>query len=160
MRVITVKYSLDTSALIDGWVRNYPIKSFPGVWEKLAALIGEGHAKASDEVRRELEKQADDLTVWCNHQSNLFVTMDDEIQILVAEILKNYPRLVESGGRRSGADPFVIALAKIHKSTVVTAEVRTNNLDGRVKIPDVCNFMDIKCINLLGLINEQRWVFG
>ena len=86
-----------------------------------------GGARATDEVRRELEKQDDDLTAWCNKQQNLFVAIDDEIQILVAEILQNYPRLVESGGRRFGADPFVIALAKIHKSTVVTAEQRTNN---------------------------------
>ena len=155
-----MKYSLDTSALIDGWVRNYPIGNFPGVWEKLAALIEKGNARATDEVLRELERQDDDLTAWCNRQSSLFVAMDDEIQILVAEILQNYPRLVESGGRRSGADPFVIALAKIHSCTVVTAEQRTNNPDGRVRIPDVCNFMDIRCVNLLGLITEQHWIFG
>jgi hypothetical protein len=155
-----VKYSLDTSALIEGWVRTYPINNFPGVWEKLSELIEHGEAKATDEVLRELERQDDDLTAWCRQQRNLFVDIDNAIQLVVTEILGDYPRIIESGGRRSGADPFVIALAKINNATVVTAEQRTNNLDGRVRIPDVCNFMSIRCIPLLNLITEERWIFA
>ena len=155
-----MKYSMDTSALIEGWVRTYPINNFPGVWEKLSGLIEKGEAKATDEVLRELEKQDDDLTKWCKQQRNLFVAIENKIQYAIAEILDSYPRIIESGGRRSGADPFVIALAKINNATVVTAEQRTNNSDGRVRIPDVCNSMSIRCIPLLKLITDEHWIFG
>jgi len=57
-----------------------------------------------------------------------------------------------------GADPFVIALAKVEDLIVVTGERATNNL-AKPKIPDVCNDMGIECINILDLMRREGWQF-
>jgi len=49
-------YSIDNSALIHGWVRAYPPRTFPTVWERLDELVANGLLKASVEVRNELKK--------------------------------------------------------------------------------------------------------
>lgn len=36
-------YSVDTSALIEAWVRNQPPDVFPSVWLELDKLIAAGH---------------------------------------------------------------------------------------------------------------------
>jgi hypothetical protein len=156
-----MKYSLDTSVLIEGWVRTYPIQIFPGLWHNLESLIRQGRAQATEEVLHELEKQEDALTRWAKKQGNLFTKLDDKIQLEVTRILTSHPRLVESGGRRSAADPFVIALASMNACKVVTEEPRTvgSSSVGRVRIPDVCDAMNITCIKLLDLMREQGWRF-
>src|ERR1043166_503397 len=57
----------------------------------------------------------------------MFLRLDADIQRVVAEILAAHPRLVEAGGKRSAADPFVIAVARLHKCVVVTGESRSGN---------------------------------
>jgi hypothetical protein len=67
-----------------------------------------------------------------------------------------YPRLVDTSKGRSGADPFVIALAAAANPimTVVTEEH-----PGKTKIPDVCKKEGIKFCNLADLIEQEGWKF-
>jgi len=67
-------------------------------------------------------------------------------------------KLIDTRKNRSGADPFVIALAKVEGCGVVTGEKPTNHPE-RPKIPDVCRAIGIPCINILQLCREQKWVF-
>jgi hypothetical protein len=70
--------------------------------------------------------------------------LDEQIQHEVRAILREHRRLIHAG--RSGADPFVVALAKIHDCTVVCEEGRgKKNLP---KIPDVCDALGLRCIKL------------
>jgi hypothetical protein len=55
----------------------------------------------------------------------------------VIEILRDHKKLVDTRKNRSGADPFVIALAKVEGCNVITGEKPTNRLE-RPHIPDVC----------------------
>lgn len=154
-----MKYSIDTSAILDGWVRFYPQKVFPKLWIKLDELINVGVLRATEEVFHDLERKEDEVYNWAKNRPQLFVPIDTEIQLVVSNILKDYERLVDTKKGRSSSDPFVIALAKIYKACVVTGELpstRTNEY----KIPDVCRALGIRCINLLGLMKEQGWVFN
>jgi len=151
-------YSIDTSALIHGWVRAYPISvpMFQPVWEKLDELIESGRLRASAEVLTEIKKQDDDLAIWCDARPDLFVEIaDDPIQEQVASLLTKYPRLVDTRKGRDGADPFVIAYAMTCNPvrTVVTQE-QGGTLE-KPKIPVVCSAEDVRCINLLQLLAEQ-----
>jgi len=58
----------------------------------------------------------------------------------------------------AGADPFVIALARVHGGVVVTEETQSRNLT-KPKIPDVCDSMGVPWLNLMGFVQEQGWVF-
>jgi len=153
-----VRYSIDTSGLLDGWKRYYPPELFPGVWEKLGELVEDGALRASEEVLVELERRDDEVLAWARGQDGLLVPLDDEVQGAVAEILQLHPRLVGVGRRRSAADPFVIALARVHGCTVVTGESPTGKLNSP-RIPDVCAALEIPCLRLVDLMREERWVF-
>lgn len=79
----------------------------------------------------------------------------------MAEILRRYPRLVDTRINRSAADPFVIAVASLANPSlvVVTQEGPTNNID-KPRIPDVCAAENLNCMPILGLIIEEDWRFG
>ncbi len=56
------------------------------------------------------------------------------------------------------ADPFVIAVAQVHRCTVVSGEILSNS-QTKIKIPNVCSDLGIRHINFLQLIREQGWIF-
>jgi hypothetical protein len=150
-----VKYSIDTSALIEAWIRLYPPIVFPSIWQKLEEIIVNGDLRATEEVLHEIEKKEDQLHKWAKGNSQLFVPLDGNIQITVADILAKHPRLVDERKNRSQADPFVIALALNNTVTVVTLE-QSKNLN-KPRIPDVCSAMNIKCITLVEMFIELKW---
>jgi hypothetical protein len=154
----TAIYSVDSSALIHGWRRVYRPKNFGLVWEQMDTLIKESRLRASIEVYNELEKKDDELFKWCkDRKDDLIVEIDDDVQNQVARIMKQYPRLVDTVKGRSGADPFVIALAATTNPKMV---VVTEERPGKTKIPDVCNAEKIDHCGLADLIEREDWKFG
>jgi hypothetical protein len=146
-------YSFDSSTLIHAWNRVYRPKNFGFVWNGFDALIKEKRMRSSIEVYNELEKKDDELFKWCKERKEgIFVELDEEVQAHVARIMKAYPRLVDTVKGRSGADPFVIALAAAGKMMVVTEEQ-----PGKMKIPDVCKLEKIECTSLADLIEQENW---
>lgn len=152
-----MKYSLDTSAILDGWNRHYPPQVFPTIWKKLEGLASEGVLVATEEVLRELEKQDDEVYQWVRAQSNMVVPLDEAIQLEVGFILNTYPRLVNTQKGRSQADPFVIGLARLVNGVVVSGEGRRNLKNP--KVPDVCDDMGIPHIRLVDLLIQQGFTF-
>ncbi len=148
-------YSIDTSAILEGWVRSYPPDVFGTVWAKLKGLGNGGTLFTPDEVIEELKKKEDGAWKWAKDELQVHA-MDGEIQTVVAGILAAHQRLVDERKNRSKGDPFVIALAKMRGFAVVTAEKASGNLQ-KPKIPDVCLVMNIKCITLLDLFRQQGW---
>lgn len=146
------RYSIDTSAILDGWTRYYPPDVFPAVWSRLEELCDEGVIVAAEEVKIEMERKQDEVFEWVKKHVQL-VPLDTQIQLAAREILTNHERLVMKGGRRSLADPFVIAVAKVHGCTVVTGEPRRGRLD-KPNIPDVCEALGVRWVNLLGMFRE------
>jgi hypothetical protein len=153
-----VDYSIDTSSILDGWRRYYPPDVFPGLWDNLELLVQDGQLRATDEVRVELERKDDEVLAWAIKQSGLFIELDEEIQASVSQILAQFPKLLDTRSNRSGADPFVVALAKINGASVITGERATNSLD-RPNIPDVCAALGIRSLSILELIREKTWRF-
>ncbi len=121
-------------------------------------MIDAGRLCTSDEVLRELEAKDDEALKWAKARPGLFVALDDAVQAATTEILDLFPKMVDTMRGRNRADPFVVAVAKIRKSTVVTAEKGAGTPD-RPRIPFVCDHFNVPCINLLGLIRAEGWVF-
>ncbi len=154
-----MKYSIDTSALIEGWYRRFPPDVVPGFWDNLDKLIQNGNLKATEEVLVELEKKHDVIHNWVKEREDLFILIDEEIQFVVRKILSNHKTLIDSRRNRSSADPFVIALAKINSSIVITEELPTQS-HNRPHIPDVCDALNIEYINLINLSRIENWKFN
>jgi len=124
-------YCVDTSAWLDGWVRDYPEDVFPSLWAKLAACVALGVVKCSEEVYVELAKKDDGIHKWMLTNKDVVVPIDEKIQSIVSELLAEHPRLVDTHRNRSQADPFVIATAEcLPDATVVTGEKRRGKMDG------------------------------
>jgi hypothetical protein len=82
--------------------------------------------------------------------------VDVPVQTAVKSILAQYPTLVNANSGRSGADPFIIALAQANSCTVVTEE---KSRPTKPKIPDVCAGFTIPCMNMLDLMLQQGWTY-
>ena len=156
------KYSIDTSAILDAWIRYYPHDTFPSFWSRFKDLGSSQVGVATELVEHELSKKDDGCLKWFkeNNLNVFFVGLTESVQNVVTEMMRNpnYQRLVEDRKGTFGADPFVIALAKVEDLTVVTGERASNNLT-KPKIPDVCMDMGIQCINILELMRRERWQF-
>lgn len=151
-------YCIDSSSILEARIRSYPPAVFVQLWTRVEALIAAGRLVASVEILHELERQDDETRRWSRSQSGLFVPLDRAQTDEVTQILRGFPLLVDSSRGRSGGDPFVIALAKIHGYTVVTEE-RLSRSPKRPKIPDVCLSYQIPCITFLDLVLRERWTF-
>ncbi len=154
-----MKYCIDTSALLDAWIRWYPNDLFPTLWERMDCLIEENRLVSSEEVLRELErKEGDALHRWAKDRSHVFLPLNEPTQACALQIMHDHPRLVDARTGKSFADPWVIATARVNGCTVVTGEGATGTLR-RPKIPDVCRTMRIHCVGFIELIRREKWRF-
>lgn len=151
-------YSFDTSAFIKGRRDLLPPDVFVTLWTKIEQAIAAGVIRASDEVWREVSKRDDTIKGWATSQSDLFVLLDHDIQTATRRILAEHPKLMGGGGGRNEADPFVIALACARAGVVVTEETLSNSMD-KPRIPNVCDALSVRCINLVQFVREQKWTF-
>jgi hypothetical protein len=153
-----MRYSIDTSALLDGWHRYYRPKVFPGLWENLEALVADGKLRASEEVYLELQRKDDAAFAWAKKHRGMFVKHDAAILSVVSAVLKDHRALIRANGNRSGADPFVIALAKTHGCVVITGE-RLSDSPKKPRIPNVCQALGIQWTNVIGVCEREGWTF-
>lgn len=157
MAVEEFRYSIDTSALLEGYVRRYPPDVVPRLWdEKLDQLIDAGRLIAAFDVLEELGKRDDEVHAWAKARERMFIEID-QYEIKLKRIMREYPRLVDTKKGKSGSDPMVIALAWTQGLTVVSEEKGGSEKSPR--IPWVCNQLKLRHINLLELIREQNWQF-
>ncbi len=79
----------------------------------------------------------------------------------VAEIMRNFPSLVDPNKMRPVADPFVIALARnlVNNLTGDEPVIITQERNRPNKIPHVADSYNIQSIDLLEFFNNEKWQF-
>lgn len=153
-----MKYCIDTSSLLEAWVRRYPFDNFPGFWKRLGELFEAQIAVSSEEVLRETERKDDGLARWLKSHKESLLALTPEVQQKVTEILAVHRRLVDSRPGKGYADPFVIATAEITRTTIVTEE--GDGTETRPTIPFVCARRGIKRVRIVQMIQAEKWTFG
>lgn len=149
-----MRWCFDTSALVEPWVRLYPPDILQPIWTKLATLAGDGAIRAPVDVRIELEEQKDDLFAWARGLDSFFHEPTEELLRLAKQIINEHPGLIKPNSPKSGADPFVIALAEITGVPVVTYETLAK-VDAAPKIPNVCAARGLKCVTLMDVLRAE-----
>ena len=144
-------YCLDTSALIQPWNTYYSMDLCPEYWDVLDDLGKRGVVFCTQEVRREIQKGDDDLFAWVKERDFLFREMTEEVQQNLRHIVEKHRELVDTKKDRSIADPWVIAHAMAEKATVVTKE---GFAPRRIKIPDVCSALRVRCVDDFQFLRE------
>ena len=132
---------IDTCCLIDPYRVWYKFDVVPGYWTFLENGNNTGLLSSCRLVYEELEKgQLDELVRWARQQrdSGFFVEPDDPVMAFVGaigEYVRSLP--FEEPAKQEfmdGADPWLIAHAKVHGGTIVTQE-NTKGAAARPKIP-------------------------
>jgi len=152
-----MKYSIDTSAMVDWWVRYYPPESFPTLVKNVEALIVSGGLRASREVLEELQRQDDGLSAWAKDQPGLFVEDVEAVQDAVTILMDKYFNPDKPDKGISGADPFVIGLAMTENPVPAVVSGEKPGSKENPKIPYVCGVEKVPHTTFLGLIKAEGW---
>lgn len=154
-------YSFDTSALIDGIERFYPVANFPALWQRIDELIASGRLLVSEEVWREAIRSDAPLKEWClesgRNRKECIYTTDASVAAVAGAITGQFPNWAQQGNK-NGADPFVIAVAEVKGSMVISGE--KDGGPGKPKIPYVCKERQVGHGRFVDVVVEEGWVFG
>src|SRR5271155_4641277 len=104
-------YCIDTSSILEWYVRTYPPSIFPSLPGHLEALIAAGRLRSPKAVMDEI-RYGDDCHKWTRAQTALFVEESVSVQRLVFQIMARHHNPAKPQKGIKGADPFVIAMAK------------------------------------------------
>lgn len=153
-----MKYSIDSSSLINSWNRYYRIDVFPSVWDSLSERINSQIVVAQQLVFHKIAEKDDGLNGWIESRTKLFMPFDDEVFAIATEILEDFPQNV-SRRSRFGADAFVIALAIQHNLKEETEEELEGSSAKKPRIPFICQQRGIACIKFIDFMSEVDWIF-
>ena len=153
-------YVIDTCSLNEFLQgdRKYPKDIFKTLWEKIYPMILSGEIISHEEVRLEIQDGGiKECVDWINELDHKKMFKSYEYQEegkIISQIGAKYPVFLHQKKLKPfHADPWLVAQAKNRKLIIITEE----NYD-KGKIPDVCKFMGVECINVLGLIKKNSWV--
>lgn len=140
---------------------NFYRSRFPTLRQKFDAYIVSGQIISVREVLNEIEGRDDQLSKWAKQNRQIFIHPSFEELAFISDIFKvnHFQMLVRIEERLKGkpvADPFVIAKAKVIQGCVVTDESLRPNA---AKIPNVCEYFGVDCLNLEGFMEKENWMF-
>jgi hypothetical protein len=151
-------YCLDSNVLIQAWLEYYSPKICPSYWDVLNRL---GQAKRifiPQAVFDEIAKTEDELSKWLKKSDIEVHKADGNIGEQLTRIYASdlsHQHLVDNRKGRSLADPWVIAHALMTNACVVTKEnIILQGGKDKIKIPNVCQNMNVRCINDFEFVKE------
>ena len=147
------QYVFDSNIFI-GLHRFYPPDIFSGLWHRIESLFDEGIVISSNEAVDEITKGNDSLIDWAKARKSSFYKSDENIQLIVRDILRNYSGLVTSASKPNAADPFLIALSKHLNCTLVSNERKSGNPKA-LQIPNICEVFEVRCIKFFEFLREM-----
>lgn len=154
-------YVIDTSSLMA--LRDYYPKRFPTFWSRFDQRVQDGTIISVQEVYRELQGRnvPQWLLDWAQANRGIFLKPYELEMQFVQQIFQvpHFQNLISQKQRYSAvpvADPFLIASAHVKEGYVVTQEAKPPN---GAKIPNVCNYFSVGCIDLEGFLDHMNWTF-
>ncbi|MDF9409122.1 MAG: hypothetical protein A4E52_01890 [Pelotomaculum sp. PtaB.Bin013] len=156
-------YVFDANVFMDLFGYYYESR-FPTLWERFYHGVDIGQITSVREVKHEIDghyKKDRRINQWARKNSKIFSIPSEEEMLFVQEIFKieHFQAIISNKNRLEGkpvADPFIIAKAKIINGTVVTNEANRPN---GVKIPNICEYFKVKCIDLEKFMEVENWSF-
>ncbi len=131
----------------------------PAYWEWLDTQFDSGLVGSISFIGKELREGNDELAQWAKDRPGHFINHDDEdTQGQFAAIVRDVMAGDYNAGNRDNflakADPWIIAKAKTTGAIVVTHEASTVPGTKKVKVPNICEKFEVKCINTFQFLRE------
>jgi hypothetical protein len=157
-------YCLDANVLIQAWREYYSPTFCPDYWRLLSEMGLSGIIFLPQMVAEEITRTDDDLSDWLKKSQIPIKKIDGTVTECLRRMYSANPMhkyLVDNIKQRSLADPWVIAHAMSVEACVVTRENKETAINTtRIKIPNVCENMKVRCINDFQLIAEMNIRFS
>ena len=160
-----MEYLLDANAFIEAKKRWYGFDFCPAYWDWLDAAHSAGIAFSIERVATELFAGDDELTDWARARDSFFLRPDARVLASLSQL----SAWVTSGHYDQSAvttfldvaDSYLVAHAHAYGHTVVTHE-KVENTPRKVKIPNACAELNVRCVNTFEMlrIERARFVMG
>lgn len=159
-------YLLDANVFIQAKNRHYGIDFCPAFWDWLVIANQNNKVFSIDAIKDEIIDGSDELVGWAKSKklNNFFLSTDKETIISELRIIsnwvynQNYEQSAINLFLQKIPDYYLIAQAKKRNATIVTHEIPSYSLK-KIKIPDVCNALEINCINTFTMLKESKAKF-
>ena len=159
-------YLLDSNTFIQAKNQYYAFDVCPAYWDWLLQANQSKLVFSVSKVKEELVGGSDALAQWAQQQSaDFFLPPDPATLAALAQVSawvtsRNYDQAAITEFLQR-ADFFLVGQALAGNFTVVTHEVQANTTK-KVKIPNVCAGLNVKCINTFAMLSleKARFVLG
>ena len=152
-------YVLDSNTFIDAKNRYYGFDIAPSFWKKLIENSPENILTIKP-IESEIMAGHDELSSWFedNYTIHTYSVDATEVQQAFAKISEHVTQNIQYKDSEkirflSKADPWIIAYAYVNNCVVVTHEILAPG-SKKVKIPDVCQFLNVQYINVFEMLRE------
>lgn len=153
-------YLLDSNVFIQAKNLYYGFDFCPAFWDWLIASNQSGKVFSIEKVGDEIEAGGDDLAVWAAQRgAGLFLKPDTAMLPALKQVSswatsQRYDPAAVSTFLQV-ADYYLVAHALAHKHIVVTHEVPSPTTK-KIKIPDACIGLGIKCTTPYDMLRHER----
>ena len=153
-------YIFDTNIFIRS-KHEMPMDLWPTFWTKIAGMINSGNVFSNIQVKGEIDKGGDELTVWMKDNVPAGFYIENELDVMVkygdvmnwAQSNAVYrPEAVSEFA--TVADAYLVATAAVKGYTLLTNETVDPQRRRRVKIPDACNALGVRFCDLNTVLRE------
>jgi len=155
-----MSYILDADVFIRAKNLHYGFEFCPAFWDWLILENAAGRLFSIEKVGDEIHAVADDLSSWADERgSGFFVRPDASLFPALASVSdwvakQRYTRAAVDAFLQV-ADYYLVASAFAGEHTVVTHEVSSGSLK-KIKIPDVCIGLGVKCMTPYEMLSRER----
>ena len=153
-------YLLDADAFIRAKRLHYGFDFCPAFWDWLIAAHTEGNVFSVVKVGDELRAGNDELSEWASERGDRFFLPPDQATVpALAQVTawvssQNYSTQAIRTFMQV-ADYYLVAQAQAGNHTVVTHEAPSVSRR-RIKIPDACISLGIKCLTPFEMLRNER----
>lgn len=160
-----MRYLLDTNVFIQAKNLHYHFDFCPAFWDWLIEENELRKVFSIEKVKEEIREGEDELADWVSERDSTFFLKPDQEVSQGLEVVTQWVCDPRQKYRQSAinefltvADYYLVAHAWTHKFTVVTHE-RSDNSQKKIKIPNVCDGLQIEYISPFEMLRSERAKF-
>lgn len=156
-------YLLDANIFIQAKNLHYGFDFCPAFWDWLIAGNQSKRVFSIEKVGDEIVAGADELSVWASEQGAGFFLKPDPLLIPALGTVSSWATsqrydLAAVSTFLQVADYYLVAHALAHGDAIVTHEIPADSKK-KIKIPNVCIGLGIKCMSPYEMLRIERAVF-
>jgi hypothetical protein len=153
-------YLLDANVFIQAKNLHYGLDFCPAFWDWLIVRNAEEKVFSIEKVADEIRAGGDELATWASQRGPRFFLQPDALVLPSLQTVsawangQQYEQAAVSTFLQV-ADYYLVAQALTYENTVVTHEIASTSAK-RIKIPDACIALGIKCVTPFEMLRIER----